>query len=672
MRNPGRPKAPSPAVVVGTLAAVLGLLAACGSDKGEGPTGSLGTEWQQGGSQTYLVSGEPVADAITGSLFRFPEGGSGSLTVTRITEGPLTGPADSAFTVEYTGPGPVQLVMDDNPTSFNYLLGNVELDNACLEEEENRAWILIPEKETGGGELVFDLPSVNPPTGRPKTAWEGIAVYKKDKIPKNSDYNTFRDKIREKVKDVCREVVKVIPDARKERFIADVDRDAPPKLYVGDRIATSDKYVPFYDIFKLWPVRTIMHNRQSTAANVAHETGHYIHHVLVGDSRFAQIATNHRPNEHRIGTPGARTQLIEEMAYFTEYYITGTIKGNPAESGQFAINNGSTMLSPLTTDVPDLEGFGAAMFASVVRIKDRIMNYDSKWVAVPVVSPGTTDRTELIKGIYEIVAQGTDDLETARERVEAMLAKRGEADKLPAMLQPLGWSYHVKMKFVDTDRKPLANIAARSVIKAGPVEYVLPQGSPSQSDGHYSLKEYFGGETAFLRVYFDNHGKSDSLEVSGSPVRIPWSAKTNQEIDFGEIVVPDPPDPLIKPTEIKWQHQMTSDTRFCFTVTSAVRFVGMNAVDQNPSPWVLRLGVPAESEFAAMSHLITIPDTTEFSYELDLSAKPGKQSYTEQFSDLLYFEYTLVGEAKVMRNWPIWSAGTPSNHALTPFGERAS
>jgi hypothetical protein len=261
--------------------------------------------------------------------------------------------------------------------------------------------------------------------------------------------------------------------------------------------------------------------------SVAHETSHYFHHVLV-ESDYVKFSWNSRPG-HAIGTAGALDELIEDMAYLGEYYLNGTVSGMNPTWGTTLADLGASARKPKTTDFRDLEGMAMAIFAAHTRTDNRIADYAGIQRSVPVI-PG--DVTEKFRDCYEIVAQGTDDVLEVVEKMESLLqTKYSQGAALPAMLQPLGWSHHVKLRFVNGSGGGVPNVEACSVCKTAQGEFCLPKrGTPSNDHGDYTLDEFYPGKST-LRVFIGG----DSLDVAD--ITIPWSFATNQEFTIPNIVL---------------------------------------------------------------------------------------------------------------------------------------
>ncbi|MBU1950994.1 MAG: hypothetical protein KJ927_19935, partial [Candidatus Eisenbacteria bacterium] len=337
--------------------------------------------------------------------------------------------------------------------------------------------------------------------------------------------------IEQNVREAATTLINAIPESRRLQVQQDINGSLSPVLYVPQNrsaylFKSMPKYVPYWDSFGVISQCAIVIPDDATGS-VAHEVGHYFHHVLLGNSGYLNFFRNVRPNGHHVGMAGALNELIEEPAYLAEYYLKGSVGGLGPEKGTFLTNGGGGSISPMTVDYRDLEGMTMVLFASILREDTEIRNYANELVTVPVVEGS---REQLWRDCYEIVASGTSGVLTARDKIETLLQNSGQAAKLPAMLQAIGWSHHVVCRFVDGDGNPLSGVTARAVSKVGTSEYRLPARSRESDDtGTYGLSEFFPG-ASILRVYYDG----DSSDV---PRTIPWTTPTNQQVDLGDIGV---------------------------------------------------------------------------------------------------------------------------------------
>lgn len=520
--------------------AILLTVAGCGRER-LAPEGEATDAWQLGEVRTYPVAATPFAtveDPETGSLFRFPTGG-GTLSLTPILSGPQTDATHGAFEIAYTGSGAVEMLVDHDAEDFDVVLGYVPYQYMMLASDETDAagWLPLPSTSDSAGVLVFALQEGGAAQGRfpdaAAAAWKGTTKFKRLHIAKGSTHADMMKAYQQNIGDALRQLIHAVPPARQVKAMTDIDGPLNATLYVdintGAWFPSKPKYVPFWDWTGFVPRCAIVLNDLSPES-VAHEVGHYLHHVLVGNQKYAVFASNYRTN-HSIGSVGAKNNLIEEPAYFAEYFLKGVVNSGSPEQGTFVVNgaggNGGT-IRPWNRDFTDVEGFATAVLASLTRERSVIYDFENARVAVPVVDGDTLAR---FQAAFEIIALGTDDIMELRDKVEAHLTSDGaQQAKLPAMLEPLGWSYHARCRFVNDRTEPRAGLTARALSKVGATEYLLARGSGSSAgDGVFRIQRVFPGRN-HLRVYHDG----DSTDVT---VNVPWEGVTTEEVNLGDIKI---------------------------------------------------------------------------------------------------------------------------------------
>jgi hypothetical protein len=519
-----------PTVAPAAAFALALTLSGCGADRtrlgGDNPPGT----WELGEPRGYDVppaSQATISDAATGNVFRVP-GGGGRLTITPVLGGPQVDATQNAFEMSYTGSAAVQLLVPHDPDDYDFVLGYAPYDFVIQDGDEGSVsgWLPFPTTEGANDTLIVELQAAGDADA---PAWTGITTFKRLKFAKGTAHAELMRLFEQNIRDALQSLIMIVPTARRQKAMDDIDGPLNAKLYVdintGAWFPAMPKYVPFWDHVLFTPRCAIVLNDQS-ASSVAHETGHYLHHVLVGNNGYAVFATHPRPSGHAIGQTGAKHNLIEEPAYYSEYFLNGTINAASPENGTLVANAAGAF--PSVKDFTDLEGFAVTLLAALSRTREEIYDFTNQRVRVPVVQG---DLSERFQACYEIIAQGTNDIHTLRNRVEEFLDEHGQQeDELPAMYEPLGWSYHAKCRFVDKNDHPLAGVRARPVCTAGGDTYYLPLGNGlTGSDGRYTLDRIFPGNTK-LRVYRG----TDSTDVR---IRIPWENPTHQQVDLEDLEI---------------------------------------------------------------------------------------------------------------------------------------
>lgn len=492
-------------------------------------------DWSYGESRVYQVpeeSGARIADTGTGKTFEMPDGG-GRLTITPILGGSEVEAEDEAFEIEYTGTGPVELALVQTPDDHDVIQRHMPFDYVIQEGEvyEDSGWVPIATIESAPDTVRIVLLEADDLKSREMpVAVTRISKFKRVRVKMKPWYVSTYTLFRSNINLALGELMLAVADHRRfdvQNAIADklaFNLDVRWRYFAGSK--ASNCYAPFMNPDRQKTVYCGIMLIDDSGGSIAHETGHYFHHVLVGTEVFKGFRG--LPAGHELGRAGAKFNLIEDMAYFTEYYLKGLI-GDPAyanpEKGTFLTSGGAR---PATGDFTDLEGFGVAMLASLTRSSARIQDFEGRNVAVPVVNGEVLIR---FQAGYEIIASGINTVPSLREKIENYLFINGsQQDKLPAMLEPIGWSYHADCVFVDDEGEGVPGVTARSICKVGGTTYTLPKGSgTSGSDGKYRLDRVFPGNPE-IRAYVDN----DSIDI---PVDIGWTKWTHEAIPLPGLVV---------------------------------------------------------------------------------------------------------------------------------------
>lgn len=490
--------------------------------------------WSLGESKSYVVNGMPgarIEDAATGQLFEFPEGG-GDLTVTPILSGPEVGSSDSAFEIEYSGTGPVELLIVPAEDDIDIVLRHAPFDLIIQEGDvfEESGWIPITFEEAAPDTLSFVLlPSDDDLDDDRQFATTRISKFRHIRAKTTDPYPLKLANFKANVKLAVDELVLAVADHRRPEVERAISGILKYEVHLRERAKISAAalpcYAPFYSEDLRWFVACGLMMIDDSPESIAHETGHYFHHVLVQTAVYRTFVP--RPAGHKLGMLGAKNNLIEEPAYYAEYYLKGTVGGLGGFSPERGTFLSSLGISPATTDFLDVEGFATAVLATLTRTDTTIQDFENKSTPVPVLDGDVLAR---FQAGFEIIAKGTNSIAGVHEELSNYLfVNGGQDDKLPAMLEPIGWSHKVTCRFIDSAGEGVAGVSARPFYKVDGVTYYLPSNGTTDDSGTYTLPRAFPGEGK-LRFYYNN----DSTDVDCS---IPWTTPTNQVRARGDIVV---------------------------------------------------------------------------------------------------------------------------------------
>ncbi len=492
--------------------------------------------------QIESTKGFKVADPVSGCTFAFPDGGSGELTVSGIQEGPqLNEIVAERFKIDYTGTGKVELLV---PLSDNYIQAYVygPITGAAVKPNIGEfSWGVMIEQDTVDGYLRYEINIGD----LKKSLKTGVSKYNapeskyfalSDLKPGSTDWNKLV---------ALYKSVQQVADIWLSSLPADVQSEYRAKMNDNMRFdirLSSSNYYQHFDNW-VWGKNAIFFLKPDIyLSGVAHETGHYMTHLLCGFSRYSEIYAA-MPSKYwgLGGTRGhlfggyiqGRSYLLEDYAHFSEFLVTGKVEDhdlyNVADINYFAqVATGK----PDQVDYPSHEGFGAAMLAALMRTDTKIHYFDTSdksKIKVPVVNAKPGDI------INNVLRHGPRNVNELYTRIQSYLESRGQEDasKLPAMLEPLGWSYSGKGILIDGDDDPVKGARIRSMVIADQ-EYPGPMSVGTTEKGEFWVKRLPPGKS-LIRVYHNlvNYIYEDStdLEIFIDPL-----LKTTEEVNLGTLI----------------------------------------------------------------------------------------------------------------------------------------
>ena len=251
------------------LSAVLFLLAADCSDpeKVNGPDEPKNTFALAPAAVYTVPTGGMVRlpDSVSGGTFSFLSGG-GTLSVARILSGPKPSQPGKSFWVEYTGSSLARLEFPDTPGEIQMLYG-YGIDLGSIDDATGRVerWTCVP---------VAESLRVTPGTSAQRHA---AAV--------NQAWGFFGA------------ILDSLPSTVSGRVATQVTSGAAyePTFYNSE----DHKYKGFLYLTDLVPITRpmIFLGPSSTDHTVAHEVGHFMNHILCGESRYLVLEAQ-APAEH--------------------------------------------------------------------------------------------------------------------------------------------------------------------------------------------------------------------------------------------------------------------------------------------------------------------------------------------------------------------------------------
>lgn len=472
----------------------------------------------------YTVDSSPnsvIHDTATGVTLSFPEGGSGDVAISKILSVPSIPMEGNGVRIEYSTDTPIDLVIDTSDGSSAEVLeyGNF---TGCFDDEigNGKRWTAVPRADTDGSKISFMLmmpydlaKSVAVKPIGSNNFW--IARLKPDadlveqRVATDLQILTFYKQF---IATLPASIKSTVDTKGKSRFVrTKYDGGA---YYAGFWMRVLGKGVSYEPTVHLGlPPRT---------QQIAHELGHYLIHLLVGDD--VQIKLENQGNlfgGHAVLDVVGRDVLLEDLAYYTEFVLTQLGADGYNLLKPYDMLKGS---SPLKNDFPSYEGFAAHLLAQLIRTEPKIRDFESgQFRNIPLV--------KLSYGqVFEIISKGATGINTLRKNIEDYLGT--QSNKLPVICHRLGWRYLAEGKLVDPEGNPIPNASIEPIVIINGVVYKGMEGAATSSaDGTFILSgEAFPGNS-ILRVKLSSN---DSTDV---PIFIDWDKSTTKTIQLGDLVV---------------------------------------------------------------------------------------------------------------------------------------
>lgn len=540
---------------VAILLAGLLLLYGCAPDRSRLESTEPDADIVTLGPETVYAVGAVVPDSVTGGEFVFPEGGSGTLTVARILTSATPAPDEAdGFFVEYDGEERMHYREARQPDArlVLWILGRPDCSTSTPPSPHGD-WLAVMPVDTLSDPVVFELTQPGyPPAADVFTTRRGDAAptlplaprgpadrqaprpinsyyIMRKHIPANGTLATNLGVIVAIAQWTMNDLIRALPTAGSLRQTVDTRHRGTHALEGWKGMPSG---LSAYSGFRWWLRRTIRETRpyfqwvatgsmRATESTIAHECGHYLTHLMVGDDVFAQLE-GQRQLSHDFAKVNPGRPMLEEYAQFADYFKNGNVGArHQVEEPVHAMRKATPGLDPANVDWPALEGYATCLLARLMSTSGTIHGLSGSAEDIPAIGLSA-------EGAFGILGNGqprlVDDL-----RVEVQLALAGRADALPAILERTGWSYHGTGRVIDDQGRRISGALVQNVCKVpseGGREYLAPLTPVTTDDrGNYTIPRMFPG-TTHLRVTVNGVARDfpvfvDAIQPTDVGVKIP-------------------------------------------------------------------------------------------------------------------------------------------------------
>ena len=478
-----------------------------------------------------------ITDSVSGARFDLPQGGTGVLSVSRITSG-VTNPGDSGVAVRvlWDGGTPMEIVLPRTESAEPQVFVWRRPD-LYMESLPDSQWAPIGGDDRPDAKRAFATLAVSTSASRHNEALTGTITSARKVGWGQYFVSFFVFSASEKAFFAARELdarsaiqkwIDAVPDAAKKTRASQIVSSYPLTFSRGRKCPS------YYGTQIPKPSIYTCSGPGKTIKSGAHEAGHYMTDVLLYDAGKSMsvlslapgMINSSRPHEWGDTWMGFRRTITESYAFFSEWLEKGKVGDAFFPDGRnedfFLVLSNNGAKTPETIDYPSMEGFTISYIGALLRAGTDTLMYNfagSPGQAIPISGLSTSD----IVGIYSGGPKTIDEF-------QAMARLRTAESKLSVIAERVGWSYNALGRVVDSvTGDALPGVILRPIIKDGGRSYTTIFGTTTGNDGRFYLPRVFPG-AQYLRGYRDrSEGGIDSADYVVNPG---WDRPTNNTIEW--------------------------------------------------------------------------------------------------------------------------------------------
>jgi hypothetical protein len=481
-----------------------------------------------------IVTGTPVTQALTGAagqtvvsgiaetMLILPEGATGNLILAPILSGPPR-PSDGGQGVRITAPNgahvQLQVTVPDGEVAHCYVFGAMA---GCLDggtAPRTARWVPIPDGSHVGNVYTFDLPV----DAQTRLGGGGAIDSWVDHV-NTAQMQAIANKARADISTA----LALLPEPLRTTATAAYQGDMTPAIEQSSE-TNGSYYTGFGWYFSSRVCPYLAYRITANDDVIAHETGHYLTHLLAGSAKFRTIIDLAPDENHAIGILyDGRKTVTEEYAYYQQFLTQGAVQSSAPISGYWLAS--LSQKTPAQVDYPSVEGFGCSLMAALTRATaDTLRDFEKK--------PTPTPAGALSKGeVLAVYADGASTIDALATALETRMTAKGQGEAFRVIAERLGWSYQATGRV-------LSNKLTMQGVKVTPCVQVTQNGVTTTYTTPSVLTDVVG-RFVLPRTFFGQGLLR--LEYGGNTYTVPYSIdRAKSTVAFQTI--PDCDINLVKP-----------------------------------------------------------------------------------------------------------------------------
>lgn len=543
-------------LVIGLLFLAALFSSGCPDDTPTTPNGgSDGMEFT--GLVRYAVSSTSdiiIQDTVHGLRLKVVGGGQGEISIEKASKVEYAAP-DSAPVFRIKNPQlmKLQLLVTRSPGVTPVVALYAAAFGSTYEStSRSKEWIGLARSDTSSNPAVYELfiPTASMHSKGSQLQVDGSAdefIIAQD-AKENQARADYLNKCIDLVRSSVQTIINPIASPYKEQAMTEVNGRLMPKADLAI-LSSVSYYNPFYSLAGLYvnPHFCFVYkkNERELKSTVAHESGHYISHVLLGDEKMRTIQAN-AIRHHDIGDVHPNRILTEEYSQFADLTVNASVKGIPLADFYTNVRGNK---SPRTVDFVAKEGY-ITMLLGWLHSSVGIINNapDGSNTAGEDYDNMPTLQSSYGE-LWTILAQhkplSADDLYNAFKATYTPEKMK----VIHTIMQRTGWNYSVNGKLTWTTGEAVKNVVVQPIMKIGTSVYTAAEDTTNEN-GDFTLPCGFPVSEVQLRIKLSGKTILPDLDTIISLSSFTPARKTSEAVSVGTIAIQPP---VVPPVFGQWE-----------------------------------------------------------------------------------------------------------------------
>ncbi|MFN8365624.1 MAG: hypothetical protein U0Y96_00115 [Candidatus Kapaibacterium sp.] len=495
-----------------------------------------------------------IRDTVHGLQLKVVGGGQGEISIEKASKLDYPAPDNMpVFRINNPQNMKLQLLVQHNAGEKPSVVVYAEPYVSTYEPSTHtKEWLGISRTDTTSNPAVYDL-SI-PTSGISKKSNQlqfvpiiiiGVVTY-----ATLTERDLYLNKCIDLIRSDVQTIITPIASPYKEDAIRAINGRLMPKVDLAI-ISSLSSYSPFH-----WALGYVnpyfsfarKDKEGETKSTVAHETGHYLSHVLLGDDNMRTLRSN-LIRYHDIGDVRPNRSLLEEYAQFADLTVNGSIKQAKfvPPDGLFSLIKGKG--KPSTVDYVAKEGYITMLLGWLHSSATTINNSDISSNTAGEDEDNIPSLQSSYGELWTILAKHkpltADDLYNAFKATYTP----EQMKIVHTIMQRTGWTYTINGKLTWTTGEGIKNVIVQPIMKIGTSVYTTTEDTTDEN-GNFTLPRGFPVSDIQLRIKLSQKTILPDIDTIITLSSFTPARKTSEALTIGNIAIKPP---VVTPVFGKWE-----------------------------------------------------------------------------------------------------------------------